>query len=155
MLRPLARACFVALLASAAVPAFAQPGGAQPVDLEAPLTVEVALVRASRAAAAVDPALAGFAKDLSALPFTSFQRVEARSWATRPGGAGQADLGDVHVEVTVTEATATAVTATVVATRAGKPVARTSFSRPWGRAHVVTVGAEGAATLLLPVRVVR
>lgn len=128
---------------------------AQGVEAAAPFTVEVALVRASREGTGVDGALAGFQRELAALPYTQFVRVAGSSWSSRPGGHGEATLGDVHVAVDVSSATAEGFTAAIVVTRGGSVVARTSFSRPWGRSHVVSLGAQGTGTMLLPVRISR
>ncbi len=125
------------------------------VNVEAPLNVEVALVKASRGTPGTDAALGPFQRDLAALPFTTFVRVDGKTWATRKGAAGEADLGDLHVSVAVTATSESEVTATITVTRGGKAVASTSFSRPWGRAHVVSVGNEGGVSLLVPVRIAR
>lgn len=146
----------VLALALALAPVVASPPAALAADeAPAPFAVEVVLVRASRDGVGVDPALAAVQRDLQALPYTRFTRVAAQAWPARAGTAGTATVGDIAVTVEVTASTAEGVSATITATRGGKAVARTSFSRPWGRAHVVSLGADGDAVLLLPVRVTR
>ncbi|MCB9664538.1 MAG: hypothetical protein H6732_10505, partial [Alphaproteobacteria bacterium] len=59
------------------------------------------------------------------------------------------------VKATVTKATGDSATVDVTVTRGGREVAHTTFERPWGLAHVLSVGRDGDATLLVPVRVSR
>jgi hypothetical protein len=149
LVRALLLALALAPVAASSTPALAAD------ESPSPFTVEVVLVRGSREGTGIDPSLAPFQRDLQALPYTRFTRVGGEAWPARAGASGSATVGGVSVTVEVTASAPEGVTATVTATRGGKTVARTSFSRPWGRAHVVSLGAEGDAILLLPVRVTR
>lgn len=155
---PLLGALLGALLSGSALtasaPAFAQdaPAAAPKADT---VHVEIALVRASRGPASVDAALQPVARDLSALPYSRFERIGGSAWTSKVGAAGNGTVGDYKVVTTVTSAEADAVGVTVEVFRGAQRITHTTFQRPWGRAHVLSVGKEGEAAIVLPVRVTR
>lgn len=122
----------------------------------APVTIEATLVRASRGDAAMDPALSSVARDLKALPFTTFEAVRTTTFKASPGTATSGDLGKgIAIQATVESVTDAGVSFTVQVTRDGKTVSSTKVQRPWGRAHVLSVGRDGGASLVVPIRALR
>jgi hypothetical protein len=118
--------------------------------------VEVALVKATREAAAIDPALKAFARDLASVPYTTFTAVDTGRATVSVGAIHRDTLGQgVEVSVTIGAVTADGATFTVDVTRAGTPPVHMTVTRPWGRAQVVSAGKDGAAALIVPVLVSR
>jgi hypothetical protein len=155
MRRVLARALLATLLAPAAIAVAVPVAAAAPPTVSAPVRIEATLVRASRGASAVDPALGAIAGDLRALPYTKFERVDGTTFGVAPGGRGEAHVRDVRVVVGVDRADASGVTLQVEVWRGDRRVTSTTVERPFGRAHVVSVGTDGSSTLLVPIRALR
>lgn len=130
-------------------------GVALEAEARAAHTVEVVLVEARRGAASMDDALASFARDLKGLPFQSFQKKKGNACKAEVGAANPCPLGDYAVTATLDRVGDEGVAVSVVVKREGKVVAKTTFERPWGRSHVLTVGRSGDATLLVPVRITK
>lgn len=145
------------LLLSLAAAAAAGLAGPAPRALAADtVKVEVALVKATREAASVDPALKAFARDLASVPYTTFTAVDTGKATVAVGASHRDTLGSgVEVVVTIGAINADGATFTVDVTRPGAPPVHMTVTRPWGRAQVVSAGKDGAAALIVPVLVSR
>jgi len=146
------RALILAFLTTLAIPVVALPGLTGEAHAADTARVTVALVKAERGEPAVDKGLEAFQRDLSALPFTRFERVGSSTWKGGVGESTTLDVGGgVTVKITIEAVKKEGAVLVVDVIRGGKTVSHTTVSRPWGRAQVLSAGRDGSATLVVPV----
>lgn len=146
------RALALALLMATAAPLLPVPGVTTEAHAGDTARVSIALVKAERGDPSVGKGLEPFARDLAALPFTRFSLVGDATWK---GGVGQATSldvgGGVTVTITVEAVRDDGAVLAVEVIRGGKSVSKTTVTRPWGRAQVLSAGQDGGAALVVPV----
>lgn len=139
-----------------AAPAWGAPPDGAAAKAQATVRVQADLVRASRGERSLDPALRGVADELRATPYQRFERLGGAGWSTRVGEEHQDTLGrGVSLSVTVQKADADGAVFVVEVFRSGSRISRTQIDRPYGKAHLIGVGKDGEANLLVPVVVER